>query len=174
MGGWSVQEIWNTLNCSLDELLLWAHLGNHLLPPWSWTYMWIRLSILCVTLLVGTESVYRAFMPVYIGKTGDLVGWHRCLTSHRQTTEYRATQLFESRKHKRSHAIYLSFLQFFSFRSCEFVSSFRVREPSNIRHWLSIGYFPHDSSDLKSSLRSLSLIHRSVGTFTQGIFVTCH
>ena len=33
----------------------------------------------------------RACMPVYIGKSGDFVGWHRCLT-HSQT-ENRATQL---------------------------------------------------------------------------------
>ena len=36
----------------------------------------------------------RACMPVYIEKTGDLVGWHRCLT-HSQT-ENRATQLLDS------------------------------------------------------------------------------
>ena len=41
-------------------------------------------SILCVTQL-------RAFMPVYIEKSGDLVGCYRCLT-HRQTAEYSATQ----------------------------------------------------------------------------------
>ena len=43
-------------------------------------------------------------MPVYIRKSGDLVGWHRCLTQS-QTTEYRATQLFESIKFKLCHAI---------------------------------------------------------------------
>ena len=31
-------------------------------------------------------------IPIYIGKSGDLVGCHRCLT-YSQTTEYRATQL---------------------------------------------------------------------------------
>ena len=41
-------------------------------------------SILCVTQL-------RAFMPVYIEKSGDLVGCYRCLT-HRQTAEYSAAQ----------------------------------------------------------------------------------
>ena len=46
----------------------------------------------------------RACMPVYIGKSGDLVGWHRCLTD-RQTTEYRATQLLYSIQFKLSHAI---------------------------------------------------------------------
>ena len=45
-------------------------------------------------------------MPVYIGKSGDLVGWHRCLTD-RQTTEYRATQLLSSIQFKLSHAIYV-------------------------------------------------------------------
>ena len=34
-------------------------------------------------------------MPVYIGKSGDLVRWHQCLTD-RQTTEDRATQLLYS------------------------------------------------------------------------------
>ena len=42
-------------------------------------------------------------MPVYIGKSGDLVGCYRCLT-HSQT-ENRATQLVSSIKHKLSHAI---------------------------------------------------------------------
>ena len=49
----------------------------------------------------------RACMPVYIGKSGDLVGWHRCLThslTHSQT-EYRATQLLSSIQFKLSHAI---------------------------------------------------------------------
>ena len=43
-------------------------------------------------------------MPVFIGKSGDLVGCYWCLT-HRQTTEYSATQLVESIKFKLSHAI---------------------------------------------------------------------
>ena len=43
-------------------------------------------------------------MPVYIGKSGDLVGCYRCLTDT-QTSEYRATQLVSSIKHKLSHAI---------------------------------------------------------------------
>ena len=43
-------------------------------------------------------------MPVYIGKSGDLVRCYWCLT-HRQTTEDRATQLVESIKFKLSHAI---------------------------------------------------------------------
>ena len=30
------------------------------------------------------QSQYRACMPVYIGKSGDLVGWHRCLTDRQQ------------------------------------------------------------------------------------------
>ena len=34
-------------------------------------------------------------MPVYIGKSGDLVRCYRCLTDT-QTTEYRATQLLSS------------------------------------------------------------------------------
>ena len=42
-------------------------------------------------------------MPVYIGKSGDLVGWHWCLTDW-QTSEYRATQLVSSIKFKLSHA----------------------------------------------------------------------
>ena len=42
-------------------------------------------------------------MPVYIGKSGDLVGCYRCLT-HSQT-ENSATQLVSSIKHKLSHAI---------------------------------------------------------------------
>ena len=46
----------------------------------------------------------RACMPVYIGKSGDLVGCYRFLT-YRQTSEYRATQLVSSIKHKLSHAI---------------------------------------------------------------------
>ena len=42
-------------------------------------------------------------MPLYIGKSGDLVGCYRSLTqSH--TTEYKATQLVESIKFKLSHA----------------------------------------------------------------------
>ena len=47
---------------------------------------------------------HRACMPVYIGKSGDLVGWHRCLTDT-QTTEYRATQLLSSIQFKLSHAM---------------------------------------------------------------------
>ena len=43
-------------------------------------------------------------MPVYSGKSGDLVGCYRCLTD-RQTTEYSATQLVKSIKFKPSHAI---------------------------------------------------------------------
>ena len=46
----------------------------------------------------------RACMPVYIGKSGDLVGCYRSLT-HSQTTEYSATQLVLSIKFKLSHAI---------------------------------------------------------------------
>ena len=46
----------------------------------------------------------RACMPVYIGKSGNLVGCYRCLT-HSQTTEYRATQLVSSKKFKLSHAM---------------------------------------------------------------------
>ena len=42
-------------------------------------------------------------MPVYIGKSGDLVGCYRCLT-HSQT-ENSATQLVSCIKHKLSHAI---------------------------------------------------------------------
>ena len=45
----------------------------------------------------------RACMPVYIGKSGDLVGCYRCLT-YIQTTEYRAIQLVYSIKFKLSHA----------------------------------------------------------------------
>ena len=43
-------------------------------------------------------------MPVYIGKSGDLVRCYRCLTN-RQTTEDRATQLLYSIQFKLSHAI---------------------------------------------------------------------
>ena len=46
----------------------------------------------------------RACMPVYIGKSGDLVRCYRCLTDT-QTTEYRATQLLYSIQFKLSHAI---------------------------------------------------------------------
>ena len=69
-----------------------------------------RPSILCVTQKRAFMPLYivlgqhRACMPVYIGKSGDLVGWHRCLT-YSQTTEYRATQLVSSITHKLSHAI---------------------------------------------------------------------
>ena len=52
----------------------------------------------------------RACMPVYIGKSGDLVGCYRCL-KHSQTTEYSATQLVSSIKHKLSHAILALALQ---------------------------------------------------------------
>ena len=52
----------------------------------------------------------RAFMPEYIEKIGELVGCYRCLT-HRQTTEYRATQFVSSIKHKLSHAILAFALQ---------------------------------------------------------------
>ena len=73
-----------------------------------------RPSILCVTQKRAFMPLYivlgqqRACMPVYIGKSGDLVGWHRCLThwlTHSQTTEYRATQLLSSIQFKLSHAI---------------------------------------------------------------------
>ena len=69
-----------------------------------------RPSILCVTQKRAFMPLYivlgqhRACMPVYIGKSGDLVGWHRCLTD-RQTTEDRATQLLYSIQFKLSHAI---------------------------------------------------------------------
>ena len=43
-------------------------------------------------------------MPVYIGKSGDLVGCYRCLTDT-QTTEDRATQLLYSIQFKLSHAM---------------------------------------------------------------------
>ena len=46
----------------------------------------------------------RACMPVYIGKSGDLVRCYRCLTDT-QTTEYRATQLLYSIQFKLSHAM---------------------------------------------------------------------
>ena len=77
---------------------------------------WVSIRRYCLV-LGGTGSVktgtawyymvqgqHRACMPVYIGKSGDLVGWHRCLT-YSQTTEYRATQLVSSIKFKLSHAI---------------------------------------------------------------------
>ena len=77
---------------------------------------WVSIRRYCLV-LGGTGSVktgtawyymvqgqHRACMPVYIGKSGDLVGWHRCLT-YSQTTEYRATQLVSSIKFKMSHAI---------------------------------------------------------------------
>ena len=69
-----------------------------------------RPSILCVTQKRAFMPLYivlgqqRACMPVYIGKSGDLVGWHRCLTDT-QTTEYSATQLLSSIQFKLSHAI---------------------------------------------------------------------
>jgi len=60
---------------------------------------WVSIRRYCLV-LGGTGSVktgtawyymvqgqHRACMPVYIGKSGDLVGWHRCLThwlTHRQ------------------------------------------------------------------------------------------
>ena len=47
----------------------------------------------------------RACMPVYIGKSGDLVRCYRCLTDT-QTTEYSATQLLSSIQFKLSHAIH--------------------------------------------------------------------
>ena len=43
-------------------------------------------------------------VPVYIGKSGDLVRCYRCLTN-RQTTEDRATKLLYSIQFKLSHAI---------------------------------------------------------------------
>ena len=45
-------------------------------------------------------------MPVYIGKSGDLVRCYRCLTDT-ETTEYRATQLLSSIQFKLSHAIHI-------------------------------------------------------------------
>ena len=82
---------------------------------------WVSIRRYCLV-LGGTGSVktgtawyymvqgqHRACMPVYIGKSGDLVGWHRCLT-YSQTTEYRATQLVSSIKHKLSHAMMLMIL----------------------------------------------------------------
>ena len=54
------------------------------------------------------QGQQRACMPVYIGKSGELFGCYQCLThshiTHRQTTEYRATQLVYSIKLKLSHA----------------------------------------------------------------------
>ena len=50
------------------------------------------------------QGQQRACMPVYIGKSGDLVGCYRSLT-HSQTTEYSATQLVCSIKFKLSHAM---------------------------------------------------------------------
>ena len=83
---------------------------------WNWKFSTdrkvkvTRPSILCVTQKRAFMPLYivlgqhRACMPVYIGKSGDLVGWHRCLTDT-QTTEYRATQLLSSIQFKLSHAI---------------------------------------------------------------------
>ena len=49
------------------------------------------------------QGQQRACMPLYIGKSRDLVRCYRCLT-HWQTSEYRATQLVSSIKFKLSHA----------------------------------------------------------------------
>ena len=65
---------------------------------------WLVLGQYKLVLLGIRWGQQRACMPVYIGKSGDLVRWHRCLT-HTQTTEYSATQLVQSLKFKRSHAI---------------------------------------------------------------------
>ena len=62
---------------------------------------WYLVSISWYCLVLG--GTWSACMPVYIGKSGDLVGCYRSLT-HSQTTEYKATQLVESIKFKLSHA----------------------------------------------------------------------
>ena len=59
-------------------------------------------------LQIKLDKVYcawlkRAFMPIYIEKSGDLGRWYRSLT-HTQTTEYSATQLVLSIKFKLSQA----------------------------------------------------------------------
>ena len=57
------------------------------------SYLITRPSILCVTQKRTFMPLYivlgqqRACMPVYIGKSGDLVGWHRCLTDRQQKIE---------------------------------------------------------------------------------------
>ena len=78
---------------------------------------WVSIRRYCLV-LGGTGSVktgtawyymvqgqQRACLPVYIGKSGDLVGWHQCLT-YIQTTEYSAPQLVDSIKFKLSHTIF--------------------------------------------------------------------
>ena len=66
---------------------------------WNWKFSTdrkvkvTRPSILCVTQKRAFMPLYivlghqRACMPVYIGKSGDLVGWHRCLTDRQQKIE---------------------------------------------------------------------------------------
>ena len=79
-------------------------------------YFGAVLSVFCLRKhlihLKNMEVQYTSFvedMSLYgntllIGKSGALVGCHRCLT-YSQTSEYRATQLVSSIKHKLSHAI---------------------------------------------------------------------
>ena len=57
-----------------------------------------------VLLGIRWYRVSKGLVCLYIlEKSGDLIGCYRYLT-HRQTTEYRATQLVSSIKHKLSHA----------------------------------------------------------------------
>ena len=67
---------------------------------------WYLVSISWHCLVKVVHRQQRACMPVYIGKSGDLVGCYRSLT-HSQTTEYSATQLVSSIKFKLSHTIKL-------------------------------------------------------------------
>ena len=69
---------------------------------------WYLVSISWHCLVKVVHRQQRACMPVYIGKSGDLVGCYRSLT-HWQTTEYSATQLVSSINHKLSHAIFFRY-----------------------------------------------------------------
>ena len=53
----------------------------------------VKVGTACFQVVQGQQG---ACMPLYIGKSGDLVGCYRCLThrqTDKQTTEYSATEL---------------------------------------------------------------------------------
>ena len=96
-------------------------------------------------------------MPVYIGKSGDLVGCYRSLT-HWQTTEYSATQLVSSIKHKLSHAI------------CMIVAENQHQNNIGTQKMLKIEVqIVHQAHKHSLKLKILSVFHQASGVFCKDI-----
>ena len=63
----------------------WYQLGQYMaILAGTWCY---RVSINWYCLVLGVTGYLRAFMPVYIEQSGDLVRYYRCLTHRQQNIE---------------------------------------------------------------------------------------